>query len=95
MKGPPQGERKLSFENNNRTVRPEDPPSSGGVSKGARWSESTAAAAGTVIATAPELLVQTRSEPLRLLRVQLEGEPEVPGTECARRYGIEKGVLFR
>jgi len=53
------------------------------------------AAAGTVIATAPELLVQTRSEPLRLVRVQFEGEPEVLGTECARRYGIEEGVLFR
>jgi methionyl-tRNA formyltransferase len=52
------------------------------------------AAAGTVIATAPELLVQTRSEPLRLLRVQFEGEPEVLGTEWAWRYGIEEGVLF-
>ena len=40
-KGPPQGERKLSFENNNRTARPEEPPSSGGVSKGARWIKST------------------------------------------------------
>ncbi|MGD0947249.1 MAG: phospholipid carrier-dependent glycosyltransferase [Candidatus Binatia bacterium] len=35
--GPPQGERKLSFEHTNRTARPEEPPSSGGVSKGARW----------------------------------------------------------
>jgi acyl-CoA thioesterase FadM len=43
--GPPQGERKSSFENNNRTARPEEPPpeersvskGSGGVSKGARW----------------------------------------------------------
>jgi crossover junction endodeoxyribonuclease RuvC len=33
-KGAPQGERKL-FSNNNRTARPEEPPSSGGVSKGA------------------------------------------------------------
>jgi GTP-binding protein len=41
-KGPPQGERKLSFENNNGTARPEEPPSSGGVSKGARWRKSTA-----------------------------------------------------
>jgi hypothetical protein len=31
----------LSFENNNRTARPEEPPSSGGVSKGARWRKST------------------------------------------------------
>jgi methionyl-tRNA formyltransferase len=53
-----------------------------------------AAAAGTVIATAPELLVQTRSEPLRLLRVQFEGEPEMLGADGARRYGIEEGVLF-
>jgi methionyl-tRNA formyltransferase len=54
-----------------------------------------AAAAGAVIATTPELLVQTRSEPMRLLRVQLEGEPEVLGPECAWRYGIEEGVLFK
>jgi methionyl-tRNA formyltransferase len=53
------------------------------------------AAEGTIIATEPELQVQTGSEPLRLLRVQLEGEPEVPGMECGRRYGIEKGVVFR
>ena len=52
------------------------------------------AAEGTIIATEPELQVQTGNGPLRLLRVQLEGEPEVPGTEWARRYGIEKGVLF-
>jgi tetratricopeptide (TPR) repeat protein len=32
--GPPQGERKLSSRDNNQTVRPEEPPSSGGVSKG-------------------------------------------------------------
>ena len=36
-KGPPQGERKFSFENNDRTARPEEPPFSGDVSKGARW----------------------------------------------------------
>jgi hypothetical protein len=41
-KGPPQGERKLSFENQNRTVRPEEPPSSGGVSKGVLARKSTA-----------------------------------------------------
>jgi len=40
-KGPPQGERKMFFQRNNRTARPEEPPSSGGVSKGARWREST------------------------------------------------------
>ena len=33
QEGPPQGERKLSFENNNRTARPEEPPSPSGVSK--------------------------------------------------------------
>jgi protein ImuB len=31
--GPPQGERKYFFESHNRTVRPEEPPSPGGVSK--------------------------------------------------------------
>jgi 3-oxoacyl-[acyl-carrier-protein] synthase II len=41
-KGPPQGERKLSLDDNTRTARPEEPPSSGGVSKGARRKESTA-----------------------------------------------------
>ena len=40
-KGPPQGERKSFFENSNSTARPEEPPSSGGVSTGARWREST------------------------------------------------------
>ena len=40
-KGPPQGERKFSLDNNNATARPEEPPSFGGVSKGARSSEST------------------------------------------------------
>ncbi len=40
-KGPPQGERKLSFESSKRAARPEEPPSSGGVSKGARRTRST------------------------------------------------------
>jgi DNA polymerase elongation subunit (family B) len=48
-KGPPQGERELSFGDDNRTARPEEPPSSGGVSKpvlspvegGARWRRPT------------------------------------------------------
>jgi hypothetical protein len=31
----------LSFENHNTTARPEEPPSSGGVSKGARLRKST------------------------------------------------------
>jgi hypothetical protein len=35
-----QGERKLSFENKDTTARPEEPPSFGGVSKGARWRRS-------------------------------------------------------
>ncbi len=41
MKRVSQGERKLSLESDNRTARPEEPPSSGGVSKGARWRKST------------------------------------------------------
>jgi acyl-CoA thioester hydrolase len=45
-KGPPQGERKLLLKNNNRTARPEEPPFSGGVSKGARWEEPTISPAG-------------------------------------------------
>jgi 2-succinyl-5-enolpyruvyl-6-hydroxy-3-cyclohexene-1-carboxylate synthase len=48
-KGPPQGERNLFFEDNNRTARPEEAPAFGVVSKpvlsavegGARWREST------------------------------------------------------
>jgi methionyl-tRNA formyltransferase len=54
-----------------------------------------AMAVGAVIATTPELLVQTGSGPLRLLRVQLEDQPEMPGAEWARQYGIEEGALFR
>jgi hypothetical protein len=45
-KGPPQGERTLSFEINNTPARPEEPPSSGGVSKGAGRRKSTVWHAG-------------------------------------------------
>ncbi|MGD0950490.1 MAG: TetR/AcrR family transcriptional regulator [Candidatus Binatia bacterium] len=41
-KGPPQGERKLSLENNKRTARPEERS----ISKGARWRESTVSCKG-------------------------------------------------
>jgi hypothetical protein len=50
--GPPQGERILSFENN-RTARPEEAPSSGGVSKGARWRKSTVSPQGVSGAPRP------------------------------------------
>jgi GTP-binding protein len=40
-KRPPQGARKLSLQDNSTTVRPEEPPSFGGASKGARWRKST------------------------------------------------------
>ena len=53
QEGPPQGERTLSFENNNRTARPEEPPSSGGVSKGARWIRSTVSPQDTSGETRP------------------------------------------
>jgi hypothetical protein len=43
-KGPSQGEWKLSFAPNNKTARPEERPSSGRVSKGARRTRSTASA---------------------------------------------------
>ena len=54
----------------------------------------TKAPEGTVILTQPQLLVQTGSEPLRLIRVQCDGEPELLGADWARRYGIEEGVHF-
>lgn len=54
----------------------------------------TGSTAGTVIATQPELLVQTPTQPLRLIRVQLAGEPELIGAEFARRHAIEKGERF-
>jgi PhnB protein len=59
-KGPPQGERKSSFKRETRTARPEEPPSSGGVSKGARRRKSTGSPAGFHTAT-PCLIVRDAS----------------------------------
>lgn len=52
----------------------------------------TAAAAGTVIAVTPQLLVQTGTEPLRLITVQSERETELPGTQWAVQHAIREGV---
>jgi hypothetical protein len=51
-KGPPQGERKSFFENNDKTARPEERPSSGRVSKGARRRQSTVSSPNSVDALA-------------------------------------------
>ena len=55
-------------------------------------SSGAAAAAGTVIAAAPELEVKTGSGVVRLARVQLEGETELPGAQWAARHAIREGV---
>lgn len=44
--GSPQGERRLALEDNDRTARPEEPPSSGGVSRGAGHRKTTVSEAG-------------------------------------------------
>jgi methionyl-tRNA formyltransferase len=54
----------------------------------------TGAAAGTVVATQPELLVQTEHGTIRLSRVQLAGGPELPGPDWAQRYGVKEGAHF-
>jgi AcrR family transcriptional regulator len=66
-KGPPQGERKLSLEKNNRTARPEEPPSSGGVSKGARLGEAKVYCKGrrSRRATADAGTARRRRQPIR------------------------------
>jgi len=49
-------------------------------------------AAGTVIAVAPQLEVQTGRGPVRLIRVQLDGDDELSGVQWAERYSIREGV---
>jgi methionyl-tRNA formyltransferase len=58
-------------------------------------SDGAAAAAGTVVAVAPTVQVQTSAGVLELCRVQLEGDAEMSGNEWARRYGVEKGVRLQ
>ena len=59
----------------------------------ARPSRTPAAAApGTIVSVAPQLQVQTGSEPLQLLRVQLDGEAEESGPAWAARHAVREGV---
>lgn len=48
-------------------------------------------APGTIVGVEGGLIVQTRKGHLVATRVQIAGEPEVSGTEFARRYGVGKG----
>lgn len=52
------------------------------------------APAGTVLSTQPALVVQTGAGLVRLRRVQLDGASEMPGSDWARRYGVEEGAQF-
>jgi methionyl-tRNA formyltransferase len=52
----------------------------------------TGSPAGTVIASAPDLQVQTGTEPLRLLTVQLEGEAVLSGAQWAAQHVVGEGV---
>jgi methionyl-tRNA formyltransferase len=54
----------------------------------------TGAATGTVVATQPELLVQTEHDTIRLSRVQLASGPELSGPDWAQRYGVKEGAHF-
>jgi methionyl-tRNA formyltransferase len=47
---------------------------------------------GTIVSAAPVLAVQTGTTALRLDRVQLAGEPELPGAHWAMRHSIHEGV---
>ena len=53
--------------------------------------EAVHVAPGSVIAVRPELTVQTGNGALQLLRVQLEGDPELSGTQWAERYSVREG----
>ena len=46
---------------------------------------------GTILAVRPELVVQTGSGALQLMRVQLEGDPELHGAQWAERYSVREG----
>ncbi len=50
------------------------------------------AAPGTIISVTPQVRVQTGSDLLQLLRVQLEGEEELSGPQWAKRHGAGEGV---
>ncbi len=46
---------------------------------------------GTIVAVRPELVVHTSSGALRLTRVQLEGDPEMPGAQWAESHSVREG----
>jgi methionyl-tRNA formyltransferase len=46
---------------------------------------------GTIVAVRPELAVQTSSGALQLTRVQLEGDPEMPGAQWAESHSVREG----
>jgi methionyl-tRNA formyltransferase len=50
------------------------------------------ASPGTVIDTAEGLIIQTGDGCLRLTRLQLDGEEEMPALEWVRRYQVREGV---
>jgi len=49
---------------------------------------------GRVSATDGGLVVETGCGRLRVMRVQYEGEEELPAMDWARRYGLEEGVVL-
>jgi methionyl-tRNA formyltransferase len=50
---------------------------------------------GTVVATDGGLVVQTGAGCLRVTRLQLDGEDEMPAAEWAQRHAVEEGVEFK
>lgn len=52
----------------------------------------TPAAAGTILTVAPELRVQTGTEPLRLTTVQVERHTELSGVHWAQQHSLREGV---
>ena len=57
-------------------------------------SESIAPPPGTIVAAPDAIDVQTGRGRLRLIRVQLEGEAELPAAEWARKHGINSGAAL-
>ncbi len=49
---------------------------------------------GTVLAVAPELQIQTGTQPIRLTLVQGEDEAELSGAEWAARHQVREGVCL-